>query len=81
MEEIHPSHLFPVVERPALDNKEGWRNKDILKEIKTSTVKERETKTKTPVRNRDNDKKVAAPDVVARSVKVVSEKSDWLNFL
>ena len=49
MEGIHPSHLFPVVERPALDNKEGWRNKDILKEIKTSTVKERETKTKTLV--------------------------------
>ena len=42
MKGIHPSHLFPVVERPALDNKEGWRNKDILKEIKTSTVKERD---------------------------------------
>ena len=70
-----------AIRAPDGANKEGWRNKDILKEIKTSTVKERETKTKTPVRNRDNDKKVAAPDVVARSVKVVSEKSDWLNFL
>ena len=47
MEGIHLSHLFPDVERSALDNKEGWRNKDISKEIETSSVKESETKTKT----------------------------------